>query len=488
MRQFMAGVIVLLGTANLSAGTVYDAAADLTQASIDNGLNPNGVWSYGYRNTAASTEFALLPVHGQLPYDEPDFTGLKGWFDLEDEAGWRLPVVMKNTTDTPLVGGGADEIIVPPGGLVMHPYTYSTGQAYAVLRWTAPSSATADLAITFTGIDYHEADSQCPYTFFTTTDVHVIKNGLSVFEAEVTGGLYASTNIQSYSVRNMAVAGGDTIDFIVGPGPDDNFGADSTGISVQISVPEPSAFVLLGIGAVGLFAWHRRCKLRLHSIPALGIVLVVSTAHADVISIFPTGVDDSGNRLPGGSIDPHYWVLQTDACARVLSSANHWGDWPVPATGGQWINYEDSWHTTGTHTFRTTFDLTGFNPCSAILTGVWTGDNDTEVLLNGNPIGISVETEGFRSLFEFNITSGFQSGVNTLDFNITRMDDWDGLIVSEISGSAGAVPEPSSVMLLGIGVASVLAFAWRRRSFRIVGGFQGRDGSADCREIKLLGQ
>jgi hypothetical protein len=270
-RRALAKVLLVLAVplcsvAMVQADTVYDAAADLTETSIDNGLNPNGVWSYGYRNTAASTEFASLTMYGQYPI-YPGFTGLKGWFD--PDYFW-LPAVMKNTTDTPLVGGGLheatglDEIIVPPGGLMMHPGD-NTGQAindaYAVLRWTAPFSATVDLDVTFTGLDYYQEVPEFPYpTCFTTTDVHVIKNGVSLFDADVTGGLYAATNVQSYSVHSLSVTMGDTIDFIVGPGPGGDFGYDSTGVDVQITVPEPSTFILIATGAISLLAyvWRRR--------------------------------------------------------------------------------------------------------------------------------------------------------------------------------------------------------------------------------------
>jgi hypothetical protein len=253
MRGLIASlVIVMLGSGELQATTVYDAAADLTETSIDNGINPNGVWSYGYRNTAASTEFNLLTNYGQFPAYEPGFTGLKGWFDQDYGDFGLLPVVVKNTTDSPLIGGGYNEITVPPGGLMLHSGE-GVDDSYAVLRWTAPASVTADLAVAFTGLGYDPEIS-----FWTTTDVHVVKNGMSLFDAEVTGGLPASTNVQSYSVHGMAVVAGDTIDFIVGPGPGGNFLGDSTGVDVQITVPEPSSLILFSIAAISFLACRRR--------------------------------------------------------------------------------------------------------------------------------------------------------------------------------------------------------------------------------------
>jgi hypothetical protein len=184
------------------------------------------------------------------------------------------------------------------------------------------------------------------------------------------------------------------------------------------------------------------------------------------VPVFPTGQDSLGNRLAGGVADPHYFTLQGSSQAVVLSDANCFNGgsgigWPEPTTGGKWINYADTWNTNGPHTFRTTFDLTGLDPATASLDLVWTGDNDTEIVLNGIDTGIGIGNLGYQTLHGNTIASGFVSGINTLDFYVSDMDTWDGLLVSEISVTA--TPEPSTITLLLAGIASLLAFArWRR--------------------------
>src|SRR5439155_14931059 len=46
----------------------------------------------------------------------------------------------------------------------------------------------------------------------------------------------------------------------------------------------------------------------------------------------------------------------------------------------------------GTYTYRTTFDLTGLNPATAILTGQFASDNGAIIKLNGVTVGPSNST------------------------------------------------------------------------------------------------
>jgi hypothetical protein len=70
----------------------------------------------------------------------------------------------------------------------------------------------------------------------------------------------------------------------------------------------------------------------------------------------------------------------------------------------------------------------------------------------------------------FSITSGFDAGLNTLDFMVTNGGGPSG-VIAEVSGTAAvigtsAVPEPSSLMLvcalLSLGAAARLRQAYHR--------------------------
>lgn len=114
-----------------------------------------------------------------------------------------------------------------------------------------------------------------------------------------------------------------------------------------------------------------------------------------------------------------------------------------------------------TETFRTTFDLTGFDPTTASIDGLWGTDNvGVDILLNGVSLGISlpgVIVGNFSSLHAFTIASGFQSGVNTLDF-VVFGDAPPSAFRAELSGAAdtaAAVAEPGGLDLLGIGLVAL---------------------------------
>jgi len=138
------------------------------------------------------------------------------------------------------------------------------------------------------------------------------------------------------------------------------------------------------------------------------------------IPIFSTGVDDGGTPLPLGSVDPHFVVVETGNQAVVLNPA-HQAWLPNDATSQWiWLTSDSAKNINKTWTFRTTFDLTGFDPSTAQIDGLVAVDNGLSgIKLNG--IKIPSPGADFTSFTRFSITSGFQPGINTLEF-IAR--DW----------------------------------------------------------------
>jgi hypothetical protein len=103
--------------------------------------------------------------------------------------------------------------------------------------------------------------------------------------------------------------------------------------------------------------------------------------------------------------------------------------WPV-APAGPWLatGPESAWiapradqiagNAPGQYTFRTTFDLTGYQSAAAAITGrVAVDDLLTDIRLNGQSLGLTAF--GFGSFTDFAIpagTPGLVAGTNTLDF------------------------------------------------------------------------
>jgi hypothetical protein len=190
-------------------------------------------------------------------------------------------------------------------------------------------------------------------------------------------------------------------------------------------------------------------------------VAVTGAAHAATIpGLFTTGVDSSGNALSLGVADPHYVVVETDNNAFTLSSIP--GSYIPNNATSLWIWQQANGQPTNvTRTFRTTFSLTGLNPSTASIMGTWAADNFLDqILINGVSIGTIPNNLGgfnFGSFSPFNINSGFQADINTLDFVVRDVGVISGFRVGEISGTAQpisqSVPEPSSTLgILALGV------------------------------------
>jgi hypothetical protein len=200
------------------------------------------------------------------------------------------------------------------------------------------------------------------------------------------------------------------------------------------------------------------------------------SAFATSFVVFGTGVDSSGNVLPGGSSDPNYTVTGPGVVgtqqAVVYSPANLWFQWVPNDANSAWIGFKDSSNTSpyGTYTFTTTFDLTGYDPLTASLTGSWAADQFGTLYLNGVakqsvPDG-NWDAANYPNLTSFTITSSFLAGVNILEFSVNFPDDFDGLRVRPMTLTAtplvtSGVPDGgSTAMLLSVGLAGL---GWLRR-------------------------
>ena len=205
------------------AALAYDASADFSTSN-----DPNGVWSYGWSTTLGSA-FNLDTSNTTAAYG---LTGLGGWFSGQSAEG--VPDVLRNNTASP--------ILLPPftnfqpGQLTLNMFQTT----YSVVRWTAPSTGQFSIAATFSAVS----------TIGGTTDVHVQKNGVSVFDSAING--FPSPT--SYS-QTLSLVAGDHIDFTVGFGSNGNDHEDTTALAATIvAVPEPGTLALVGAALGGLFS------------------------------------------------------------------------------------------------------------------------------------------------------------------------------------------------------------------------------------------
>jgi len=108
----------------------------------------------------------------------------------------------------------------PPGHLAFHP---GPDNEFSVVRWSAPAAGEVQVEAGFTGLAER-----------ATTDVHVLHNGRSLFDALLNLG--GSPNECRFA-RSFSVVAGDTIDCVVGSG-NGNYGGDTTGLAVTIKSGE----------------------------------------------------------------------------------------------------------------------------------------------------------------------------------------------------------------------------------------------------------
>jgi hypothetical protein len=164
------------------------------------------------------------------------------------------------------------------------------------------------------------------------------------------------------------------------------------------------------------------------------------------LTLFNTGLDANRAPLQGGSVDPHYTLIQSAATAApgpnaVVASQIADDFWLANTNASQWLapTADQSLgglpcNQAGTYVYRTQFDLSNLDPATAIIQGGWaTDDLGSTILLNGAQV---YQGTGSYDVFSpFTINAGFVPGVNTLDF-VVEDQGCPGGIRIELTGSA----------------------------------------------------
>jgi hypothetical protein len=207
-----------------------------------------------------------------------------------------------------------------------------------------------------------------------------------------------------------------------------------------------------------------------------------SPAFSEFVTVFNTGVDGTGALLPLGASDPNWSLVAgpgiTSATpAIVLTTQSPFGLYAT-SPNSQWVWAQADGSGLGPYTFQLTFDLTGLDLSTVMISGSWGIDNNGYISLNGSTTGIGTGAlslsgssfSNFQTFNDFTLDNGFVSGVNTLDFVVTNDPGGTGglnvtNLVATGSPELSTTPEPSSLALGSIGAFILLgcrALRWKR--------------------------
>jgi Flp pilus assembly protein TadG len=177
------------------------------------------------------------------------------------------------------------------------------------------------------------------------------------------------------------------------------------------------------------------------------------SAVSKVPTVFNTGVDASGNAIGGGDkvTDPHYTltVVPSGAPSTIQigesGASNYWmgaigkSAWIGPSGG------RDATQPKGSYGFKTTFDLTGYDPTTMQISGQIAGDDQVTIQLNSAARVTTNVSYGTTTTFSLPKGSGFIGGLNALTFYVNNTGGATGLRV-DMSGTAS--PTGGKLMLV----------------------------------------
>ncbi len=182
----------------------YDPTADFSAIE-----NPNGAWKYGWSDGLGgalvlySRSSTPAIINNQLEF---------GWDDTLNSTGF-TPSVAINT------GPDYDDgnVTFSAGALLLHPCGID-GHAYSHVVWTTPRPGTYFVTASFFA-QQNQID----------VDVHILINGVSVFDETIT----QNGVIRTFSDA-VRLSRGDTIDFAVGPNANYVLHPGNTGLQAVI--------------------------------------------------------------------------------------------------------------------------------------------------------------------------------------------------------------------------------------------------------------
>jgi hypothetical protein len=193
--------------------------------------------------------------------------------------------------------------------------------------------------------------------------------------------------------------------------------------------------------------------------------LLAQLVSAGSITLHNTGVNSSDALVAAGA-PASFWTLSAEPAGASEALGSNPFRYHNPAyfadtATAAWVSpgSDGNAGAGGSYTYDLVFDLTGLNPATAAISGIFGTDNDGSISLNGNAAVATTTFAGFGSTTAFSFTSGFLSGLNTIQVVVDNGGDPTAFFVQFNSGTAdsggGSVPEPTSMVLICSGLAGL---------------------------------
>ena len=190
---------------------VFDLSSDFPTNS-----NPGGVWTFGWK-TNLTDPVVPFAFSRTVPGDT-------GTFFVWSHFNNSVAEIDKNISDVTATTGSGQGVY-PPGSVVVFAGYNGAGDNYGVVRFTAPSNGlyaiNCGVASAFNG------------PISGDTDFHVIKGSTELFSAQIPASSTTVTNGSGYT-NSLALNAGDTLDFAVGRGLDNDI--SGSGLKIRLTI------------------------------------------------------------------------------------------------------------------------------------------------------------------------------------------------------------------------------------------------------------
>jgi len=200
--------------------------------------------------------------------------------------------------------------------------------------------------------------------------------------------------------------------------------------STSTSVPGiPQGQITTTVSAYGGSAYLKRADVSVswgaasdksaYSAGALSLSTLISTPN-HISGLYNTGVDNSGALLTQGTADPHYTIVSGPVTGTLYVPVPN-PVWTARTSNSQWISpsaVQSASLPAGAYQYRTTFTVMGPPSGASITVSCSADDSISDVRLNGTSVATNVGA--YSTWPSFNITTGFTTGSNTLDFYVSN--------------------------------------------------------------------